>query len=304
MTAPIRNILTVDVEDWIQSVYDPSAPLTDHFIRNTHCVLEHFHELGAHATFFVLGLAAEKCPSLVREIRDAGHDVQSHGYGHRLAHSQSPTEFRSDLERGKKLLEDVLGQTVVGYRAPAYSIGLRNLWCMDAVAECGFEYDASLCPVVMPRYGIAGIPRVPHRLITLGGRRLVELPVTTLRVFGRLIPAGGGGYARLWPMSVLRAAIRQMNRLGAASMFYMHPYEYNPDEIAALPIRVPWRMRLHQNLGRRHFRDRVDQLLRAEPFGSVAEWRALSQPMPEFALSTLGQANTIERKNASSLMPA
>lgn len=288
MNAPIRNILTVDVEDWIQSVYDNSALLTDHFVRNTHRVLEHFAERGVHATFFVLGLAAEKSPSLVRAIQDAGHEVQSHGYAHRLVHTQSPREFREDIERSKKLLEDISGAAVVGYRAPAYSIGPRNLWALDVIAECGFEYDASLCPAVTPRYGMSGIPRTPHELVTLRGRQLLELPVTTLSGLGRHWPAGGGGYARLWPVSLLRRAIRQMNTLGAPSVFYMHPYEYNPSELCELPIRIPLKTRLHQSLGRRHFRHRVDRLLESVPFGTIAAWRAGVVDVPEFNIASLG----------------
>lgn len=287
MTAPIGNIFTVDVEDWIQSVYDNSAPLTQCFVRNTHQVLEHLAERGTHATFFVLGLAAEKSPQLVREIHAAGHDVQSHGFAHRLAFTQSRQEFRLDLDRGKKLLEDLLGKPIVGYRAPAFSIDLRNLWALDVIAECGFEFDASLCPVRTRRYGIDGILRTPQVLHTLDGRELLELPVTTVQCAGRLWPAGGGGYARLWPTAVLRRAIQQMNTLDSPSIFYMHPYEYNPTEIDELPIRVSLRKRLHQNLGRRRFRDRVDRLLRTVPFGAVAQWRANSAPLSHFHITSL-----------------
>ena len=288
MNAPIRNILTVDVEDWIQSVYDNSAPLTEHFVRNTHTVLEHLAARGVHATFFVLGLAAEKSPSLVRTIQDAGHEVQSHGYSHKLVHTQSPGAFRHDIEESKKLLEDIIGRAVVGYRAPAYSIGARNLWALDVIAECGFEYDASLCPAVTPRYGMPGIPRTPHQLVTLRGRRLLELPVTTLSGLGRLWPAGGGGYARLWPVSLLRGAVRQMNALGAPSVFYMHPYEYNHGELHELSTRIPLKTRLHQSLGRRCFRRRVDQLLQSVPFGTVAAWRDRAVDVREFNIASLG----------------
>ncbi len=287
MTVPIRNILTVDVEDWIQSVFDNSAPLTDCFVRNTHRVLEHLAEHGTRATFFVLGLAAEKSAQLVRDIHAAGHDVQSHGYAHRLVFTQSRQEFRRDLQRGKKLLEDVLGKPIVGYRAPAFSIDLRNLWALDVIAECGFEFDASLCPVRTRRYGIDGIPRAPHLLHTLSGRELLELPVTTLHFAGRLWPAGGGGYARLCPVVLLRRAIRQINSLDSASVFYMHPYEYNPTELDTLPIRISLRTRLHQTLGRRRFRNRVDRLLRTVPFGTVAEWRATGACPPHLHIASL-----------------
>jgi hypothetical protein len=124
-----------------------------------------------------------------------------------------------------------------------------------------------------------GLPRTPHQLVTLDGRRLLELPVTTVIGLGRLWPAGGGGYARLWPLAVLKRAIRQMNALGAPSVFYMHPYEYNPTELEKLPVRIPLRTRIHQSLGRRRFRQRVDLLLAELPFGTVAQWRAAAGPL-------------------------
>lgn len=287
MSVLIRNIFTVDVEDWVQSVYDNTAPLTQCFVRNTHNVLEHLAEHRVHATFFVLGLAAKESPRLVRDIHAAGHDVQSHGFAHQLAFTQSRQEFRLDLDRGKKLLEDILGKPVVGYRAPAFSIDSRNFWALDVIVECGFEFDASLCPVRTRRYGINGIPRTPHILHTLGGRDLLELPVTTWKVAGQLWPAGGGGYARLWPVALLRRAIRQMNTLGAPSVFFMHPYEYNPKEIDELPVRIPFRTQLHQTLGRRHFRNRVDRLLQNVPFGTVTQWRANGGLLPRFRIASL-----------------
>lgn len=301
MIPRISNILTVDVEDWIQSVFDVNAPLTDRFVANTHMVLEHLAERGVHATFFVLGLAAEKSPQLVREIQAAGHEIQSHGYGHRLVTTQTPRQFTEDVERASRVLEDITGTRIVGYRAPAFSIGRENLWALDVLAECGMEYDASLCPVRTRRYGLAGIPLVPHQLRTEGRNTLLELPVATRRVWGKVVPAGGGGYARLWPYSILRRTVEQLNAAAVPAVFYMHPYEYNPSELSSFDIRIPWKTRVHQSLGRSWLRARIDRLLREYPFGTVAAWRATQSTLPAFDVADLKlrERHVVTRQQAS-----
>lgn len=268
---PIRNALTIDVEDWVQSVYDVSAALTDRFVRNTHAVLELLAAHDARATFFVLGLAAEKAPELVREIAAAGHEVQSHGYGHRLIHTQTPAEFRADVVRSKQVLEDITGAPVTGYRAPAFSITSPTLWALDVLVEVGFRYDSSIFPVRMRRYGIGGTPRSLHRMVTPRGRELIEVPVCSLRIGGLRLPTGGGGYLRMWPYAVTRAAVQQMNNAGEAAVLYVHPYELAPNELRELGVAIPWRMRMHQGLGRRGVSNKIGRLLSEFRFGTVGE---------------------------------
>lgn len=277
----ILNALTVDVEDWLQSTVDTALPLTDHFHGNTHRVLEAFAKRDVRGTFFVLGLAAEKAPGLIREIQQAGHEIQSHGYGHELLHTITPEHFRADVDRSKKLLEDITGEPIVGYRAPAFSITRRTLWALDVLVECGFQYDSSICPVKTKRYGIAGAPRYPHRLRTPAGYTIVELPIATYQVGGRLLAMGGGGYIRLFPYGVIRRAVRQINRAQWAAAIYMHPYEYNPGELRKLDYPLSWKLRLHQGLGRRRFRHKVDRLLREFRFGSMGAVIDLTEDLPE-----------------------
>ena len=181
----VLNAISVDVEDWLQSTVDPELPLTDRFFTSTRRVLEAFAAHDVRGTFFVLGLAAEKAPDLVREIQQAGHEIQSHGYGHRLVHTLTPDEFREDLTRSKAILEDMTGQRITGYRAPAFTIDLRNLWALDVLVECGYEYDSSVFPLKTGRYGIDGAPWYPHRLKTPAGYELLELPVGSYRRFGK-----------------------------------------------------------------------------------------------------------------------
>lgn len=277
------NAISVDVEDWLQSTIDPALPLTDRFPVSTRAVLEAFARHGVYGTFFVLGLAAEKAPELVREIRQAGHEVQSHGYGHEFVYALKPEQFRQDLDRSKKLLEDIVGAPITGYRAPAFSITRANLWALDVLVECGYTYDSSVFPVRTERYGIDGAPWYPHRLRTPSGYELAELPVATYRCCGRRLPVGGGGYFRLFPYAVIRRSVRQLNRAGHSATIYMHPYEYDPVEFAQLEYPVSWRMRLHQGLGRRGFGRKVDHLLAEFPFGTMGELTRSQNDWPVFA---------------------
>jgi polysaccharide deacetylase family protein (PEP-CTERM system associated) len=263
------NALTIDVEDWIQSVYNVDAPLTDCFIRNTHRILELLDHPKVKATFFVLGLAAEKSPNLVRAIHAAGHEVQSHGFGHRLIHNQTRPQFRDDLRRSKLLLEDLIGQPITGYRAPAFSITTRTLWALDALSDAGFEYDSSIFPVRMRRYGINGLPLTPYRLRTPRGNELTEIPVCSMRFGPIVMPAGGGGYFRIAPASYTRKAIARTNQNRQPAVLYLHPYEFAPNEFAALPDQVPWRTRIQQGLGRKTVAGKLTKLLNEFNFGTI-----------------------------------
>ena len=268
---PPINAISVDVEDWLQSTIDPKLPLTDRFPSSTRAVLDAFASRDIRGTFFILGLVAEKAPELVREIHAAGHEVQSHGYGHELVYTISPEAFRQDLDRSKKLLEDLIGARVTGYRAPAFTITLENLWALDVLVECGFEYDSSVFPLKTGRYGIDGAPWYPHRLKTPSGYELLEVPVASFRCVGRRLPIGGGGYFRLFPYAVIRGGLRQLNRAGHGATIYMHPYEYDPFEFRELGYPVSWKMRLHQSLGRRGFPGKIDRMLVDFRFGTMKD---------------------------------
>jgi len=304
---PVINALTVDVEDWVQSVYDGDRALTGRFVASTHRVLELFAEHDVRATFFVLGLAARRAPELVRRIHAAGHEIGSHGYGHRLVHTLSPAELRRDLSRSRDTLQDLIQAPVTAYRAPAFSLGRHNFTALDVIAECGYEVDASICPVRTPRYGVAGAPRAPHRIVTPSGACLAECPVTTGRLLGRRVPMGGGGFLRLFPSRWVCGAFERLNASGSAGTLYMHPYEFAPDELRALcdgrreGLSIPWRMRLHQGLGRRSFGRKVDLLLRRVRFGPVRVLAEGSSSWPAYRYTADGrieQAGVIKQAEA------
>ena len=263
------HAISVDVEDWYQSTIDAHTPLSDRFERSTAKVLEAFESRGVRGTFFVLGLAAEKAPHVIRRIAQAGHEIQSHGYGHRWNYDLSQAEFREDVTRAKGLLEDLVGQEVYAYRAPCFTIDERNLWALDVLAETGHRYDSSIFPLKTSRYGIDGYPPEPRLITTPRGHPLVEAPVASFDWLGKRRPVGGGGYFRLWPYWVIRKAWRQLERVGRPGIVYMHPYEYDPIEMGAYRANVPLKRRLHQGIGRQGFPRKIDRLLADFHFGAM-----------------------------------
>lgn len=267
----LLHAISVDVEDWFQSTIDADSPLSDRFEASTMKVLEAFASRGITGTFFVLGLAAEKAPHVVQAIADAGHEMQSHGYGHRSIFELDEAAFREDVTRAKKLLEDLLGRAVDAYRAPCFTIDERNLWALDVLAETGHRYDSSVFPLKTSRYGIDGYPPEPRVITTPRGRRLVEAPVASFRWLGKRRPVGGGGYFRLWPYRVIRKAWRQMQRIGRPGIVYFHPYEYDPVEMRAYKADVSLAGRLHQGLGRKGFPRKIDRLLADFAFGPMRQ---------------------------------
>jgi polysaccharide deacetylase family protein (PEP-CTERM system associated) len=252
---PITNALTIDVEDYFQvSAFAPYVRRQDWDLqecrveRNVDRILGLLADAGqVRATFFTLGWIAERYPQLVRRLVAAGHEVASHGYGHERASDLSPQAFAADVERAKKLLEDLSGAEVAGYRAPSFSIGRGNLWAFDALARAGYRYSSSIYPIRHDHYGMPDSPRFAYRV----GSGLLEIPVTTLRLMSRNLPSSGGGYFRLLPYALSRWMLRRVNgKDREAAVFYFHPWEIDVGQprIAGLDART--RFRHYVNIGR------------------------------------------------------
>lgn len=232
--ATIRNAMTIDVEDYFQvSAFAPyiardSWPERECRVEaNIDRILAILEAGNVHATFFTLGWIAERYPAMVRRIVAGGHELASHGYGHLRASDQDRAAFMQDIASSKAILEDIGGQAVLGYRAPSFSIGHGNLWALDALSEAGYRYSSSIYPVQHDHYGMPDAPRFAWHPENAGG--LLEVPITTVRMGARNLPAGGGGYFRLLPYSLSRWMMRKVNQDdGQPAIFYFHPWEIDP----------------------------------------------------------------------------
>ena len=259
---PIVNAMSIDVEDYFHvSVFDGIVPRSDwdrmesRVVANTTRLLDLFDEFGVRSTFFVLGWVGERHPALVRLIASRGHEVASHGYSHRLIYDQTPTAFRQDVRSAKRILEDISGRRIRGYRAPSYSITPRSLWAIDILLEEGYEYDSSIFPIRHDRYGIPVSERQPY-LINRQAGTLVEIPGSTTRLGPAQLPVAGGGYFRILPYWWTKWGISRVNTLERRPVvFYLHPWEIDPEQPRLAAGR----------LGQfRHYRhlDRTEQRLR------------------------------------------
>jgi polysaccharide deacetylase family protein (PEP-CTERM system associated) len=270
---PIVNALTIDVEDYFHvSVFDGLVPrgmwdsLESRVCANTERLLEVLGDVKG--TFFILGWVAERFPHLVRTIADAGHEIASHGYEHRLVYDQTPNAFREDVRRAKALLESAAHVEVVGYRAPSYSITPISLWALDVLIEEGYRYDASIFPIRHDRYGIPLSPRHPYVLSREPGS-LVEAPASTVRWMVLNLPVAGGGYFRILPYWWTRWGIARINNLEQRpAIFYLHPWEIDPQQ-PRLPAGMLSRFRHYRNLDETEARLR--QLLQDFRFGPLRE---------------------------------
>jgi polysaccharide deacetylase family protein (PEP-CTERM system associated) len=238
---PVVGAFTVDVEEYfhvenLRALAPP--PLWDVFPSRIEAsvarLLDLLDEHAVTATFFTLGWVAERHPRVVERIACRGHEIASHGYGHEMLTELDPERFRRDLRRSRAALEDRAQRRVVGYRAPTWSIGPATEWALDVLVAEGFRYDASIFPVRHDRYGDPAAPIVPHRRARAGGS-IVELPPLVLRALGTNLPAAGGGYLRLLPLALVRAAVRQAIRDGRPAVLYIHPWEIDPDQ-PRLPV--------------------------------------------------------------------
>lgn len=259
----LSNAMTVDVEDYFQvSAFDRHIPrdswpsLPCRVERNIDRILDVMGENGIKATFFTLGWIAERYPAMVRRIVDNGHELASHGYAHRRATDQAAEDFSDDVVRSKKLLEDVGGRPVLGYRAPSFSIGVANLWALDVLHQAGYRYSSSIYPIRHDHYGMSDAPRFAFR--PAGPDGLLELPITTVRIFRHNLPAGGGGYFRLFPYPVSRWFLRRVNTHDRQpGIFYFHPWEIDPGQPRQPGIGLKTRFRHYLNLDRMEARIRA-----------------------------------------------
>jgi polysaccharide deacetylase family protein (PEP-CTERM system associated) len=249
----IVNAMSVDVEEYFQVgafeqtiKRDNWAQLESRVAYNTGLVLDLFAEKGVKSTFFTLGWVAERQPELIRRIVAEGHELASHGYQHDRVHTLTQEQFAADLIKTKRILEDIGGVEVVGYRAPSFSIGERNRWALDTLAQQGYRYSSSVYPIAHDHYGWPSAPRRAFRPVA--GSPLIEIPVTTVRTMGKVWPCGGGGFFRLLPYSLSRWTIAKVNtQENQSAIFYFHPWEVDADQPVQRSAPLKSRMRHYVN---------------------------------------------------------
>ena len=261
----VVNAFTVDVEDYfqVQAFADVIEPADwdrwpRHVEENTNRLLTILDAQGVVGTFFILGWVADRHPDLVRRIAEAGHEIASHGWEHVQVFRQTEEEFRQDVRRTKRCLEDVAGVAVTGYRAASFSIDTERFWAHRILLEEGHSYSSSIYPINHDLYGMPGGPRTAFW--PAGKEGVVELPMTTMEMAGRRWPCSGGGYFRLFPYALSHAAFRRVNsRDDMPCIFYTHPWEIDPSQPRPRGLSLKSRFRHYVNLARTA--DRMARLL-------------------------------------------
>jgi len=248
------NALTIDVEDYFMvSAFTDIVRFEDWHTyesrvkKNTYTILELLESHGVKATFFVLGWVAEQCPDVIRAISSAGHEIACHGYNHRLIYNMTQEDFREDIRKSKRILEDLTGNIVIGYRATSFSIVRETQWALDILIEEGYLYDSSIFPIHHDRYGFPEAGRFPY-MITRPQGTIGEFPPSTYRIMNQNIPVAGGGYLRFLPLMLTKAALRSINKKEhQPCILYFHPWEIDTEQ-PRLQGRFISRMRHYLNL--------------------------------------------------------
>ncbi len=248
------NAFTVDVEDYFQvSAFESHIPKhawaaqPQRVELNMDRVLGLMAEFGVKGTFFTLGWVGERYPAMLRQIVAAGHELASHGYDHTRVTQFQPAQFQQDVTRAKHVLEDSSGSAVRGYRAPTFSFRKDNRWAYDILQATGHVYSSSVAPLKHDLYGIPDAPRTPYREAC----GMLEIPISTVRLWGRNLPCGGGGFFRLYPYAVTRWCLRRINEQDQqAGIFYMHPWEIDADQPRQQGLKLRTQVRHYLNLAR------------------------------------------------------
>jgi peptidoglycan/xylan/chitin deacetylase (PgdA/CDA1 family) len=279
---PFGCALTVDVEEWYHTCLVPDyvhpqmrPELPQELDRLLPELLETLAAAGCRATFFVLGEVAERLPRRIREIAAAGHEVGSHGHLHLPAGDRSPQDFVRDLARSKALLEDLVGEPVLGFRAPEWSLRSLSSSHLPLVAECGFLYDSSLARCAFS--GRQSNPRYASRLEWWSGapRELLEFPPLTFG--GPLRLPAGSWTGRLVRPAMLVGAVADHKKAGGLPVAVVHPWEVSG---RPTPGRLTGLAKFVHETGRLGFAPRFQELLGAVRWTPLRTAAGLAQAVP------------------------
>ena len=266
---PPLNTFTVDLEDWSHGIGLDRAAWSRHESRlhvGTEKLLSLLERHGAKATFFVLSDGATASSGLIKDIVSAGHEIGTHGQTHEFVYNMSPERFTEELRTSIGAVEDMTGAKVSSHRAAFFSITAKSLWAFDILGRHGIKRDSSIFPVVNYRYGIAGAPRHPFTVQGTDGS-VTEFPISTYRFCGVNIPFSGGFYFRFFPYLFTRLLMKALNKNGRPVVFYLHPWELDPDHPR---IPLPRRVAMTHYFGLSRTEEKIERLLRDFRFGSLA----------------------------------
>lgn len=271
----MKNILSVDVEDWFHILEVSSTPnikewegYESRVKRNFYTLLDLFDETHTKATCFFLGWVAERFPEIVREACQRGHEIASHGYCHQLVYTQHRYEFFQDIKKTKELLEDISGQAVTGYRSPGFSIIKGTMWALDELAKAGYKYDSSIFPASRDHGGIKDAALYPHKIKTNHGV-MIEFPLSIAIVLGRRMCFFGGGYLRLFPYPLIRHMSKSVNQDNRPVIYYVHPREVDSDHPR---LTMGWRRRFKSYVNLETTMPKLRNLLREQELVSFLQW--------------------------------
>ena len=275
------NILTFDIEDWVSSSIEiipgGNKVITQKMIEksreygyaNTKKILEILERYEQKATFFILTSFGEKYPSLIREIYNLGHEIGSHLHTHELVYKMTPKSFKNELKKSKAILEDIIGDEVISFRAPYFSIKPGSEWAFEVMVEVGIRYDSSIFSIKRKLYGYPGWQNEITKVETKSGD-LWEIPITTWRFWKKFdFPIGGGGYFRILPYSLVRKRLSKIAK-NKPIIVYFHPYEFNPAELQHPVFKgISQNFKFLQNFGRTKVTLKFQRLLNEFPFTSI-----------------------------------
>jgi polysaccharide deacetylase family protein (PEP-CTERM system associated) len=250
----MQNAITIDVEDWFcVEAFRDKFPLKSwpkqktRILSNIVRTLEILDEYDVKATFFILGWVAETFPEIVSHLYERGHEIGSHSFAHRLVYKLTPEEFRADTQKSLEAIQKVIDIPVRGYRAPSFSIRPADRWVWEILCDLGFDYDSSVFPVNHDIYGSPDFPRFGHTIELEDGRKILEIPPSTIRILGKNIGVGGGGYLRLFPYWFTEWSIKKLNNAGFPAIIYFHPWELDSHQ-PRLDVSARSRFRHYTNL--------------------------------------------------------
>ncbi len=272
----VRNAFSVDVEEYFQvEAFSSLIPerdwdrLPSRAEEQTNRTLELLETFKVRGTFFILGWMAEKNPALVRKIHEAGHEIGSHGFSHRMVTDMTPKDFKEDVRKAKGILEQITNKEVRGYRAPTFSIMEKTSWAYEILLEEGHRYSSSVYPIYHDRYGWPGFGREPRRMAANGKGEIWEIPMSVGSIGPFRLPFGGGGYLRLYPFFLTRALFRCLEKEGKPTILYMHPWELDAEQPK---VNAPLLRRIRHYAGIRNMEKKLVSLLETKKFGTVGQY--------------------------------